>query len=106
MNSGTLPGDAVEHGYRHRLHDLQVELVKFQRHLIKRLVEHLSPRDTRVVALPAPSDRQRTEWYFQRYVVHLPAAGEFLLFNRSWYNRAGVERIMGFCTGAEAEAFL
>ena len=65
---------------------------------IKRLTEHLSPRATRVVALPKPSDRERTQWYFQRYVEHLPAAGEFVIFNRSWYNRAGVEVVNGFST--------
>src|SRR5271156_3322118 len=102
---------------------LQIELVKYQRHLIaagdrvliilegrdgagkdgaiKRFVEHLSPRDTRVVALGKPSDREQSEWYFQRYVAELPAAGEIVLFNRSWYNRAGVERVMGFCTKAQ-----
>jgi polyphosphate kinase 2 len=121
-------GEETEHGYRRNLRELQIELVKFQRQLIKRgdrilvliegrdaagkdgvikhIVEHLSPRDTRVVALPAPTSRQQTEWYFQRYVAHLPAAGEFVLFNRSWYNRAGVERVMGFCTKEETEAFL
>ncbi|MEA3246496.1 MAG: polyphosphate kinase 2, partial [Gemmatimonadota bacterium] len=105
-----------------------VELVKLQRHfigcsdrilvlvegrdtagkdgVIKRIVQHLSPRETRVVALGPPSDRDRSAWYFQRYVAHLPVAREFVLFNRSWYNRAGVERVMGFCTDAEYEAFL
>ena len=73
---------------------------------IKRIIEHLSPRDTRVVALGKPSDRDRTSWYFQRYVPHLPAGGEFVLFNRSWYNRAGVERVMGFCNDGEYKAFL
>ncbi len=124
----TLHGDEAEHDYHRRLHELQIELVKFQRHLIKRsdrvlvliegrdaagkdgvikhIIEHLSPRDTRAVALPAPTTQQQTEWYFQRYVAHLPAAGEFVLFNRSWYNRAGVERVMGFCTEAEVETFL
>src|ERR1051325_4644165 len=121
------PSKEIENDYRLRLRELQIELVKFQRHLIeyeerilvllegrdaagkdgviKRIVEHLSPRDTRVVALSAPSNREQTEWYFQRYVEHLPAAAEFVLFNRSWYNRAGVERIMGFCTEAEVENF-
>ena len=121
------PGGA-EHGYRQKLHELQIALAKFQRHLVKQddrilvliegrdaagkdgvikhIVEHLSPRETRVVALQAPSQQQRTEWYFQRYVAHLPAAGEFVLFNRSWYNRAGVERVMAFCTKAEVETFL
>ena len=73
---------------------------------IKRITEHLSVRATRVVALPKPSDRERTQWYFQRYVAHLPAAGEIVIFNRSWYNRAGVEVVMGFSTAAEQEAFL
>jgi polyphosphate kinase len=124
----TARDDAAEHGYRRKLRDLQIELVKFQRHLIRRgdrilvliegrdaagkdgsikhIVEHLSPRETRVVALPAPTSRQQTEWYFQRYVAHLPAAAEFVLFNRSWYNRAGVERVMGFCSDVEVETFL
>jgi polyphosphate kinase 2 len=121
-------GDEAEHGYRRNLREPQIELVKFQRDLIKRsdrilvliegrdaagkdgvikhIIEHLSPRDTRAVALPAPTTQQQTEWYFQRYVAHLPAAGEFVLFNRSWYNRAGVERVMGFCTEAEVETYL
>ena len=73
---------------------------------IKRIVEHLSPRITRVVALPKPSDRERTQWYFQRYVPHLPAAGELVIFNRSWYNRAGVEVVMGFSTPAQQAEFL
>ena len=121
-------GDGANRKYRRALRELQIELVKFERHLIKKggrvviivegrdgagkdgaikhIVEHLSPRETRVVALPKPSDREFSEWYFQRYVPHLPAAGEFVLFNRSWYNRAGVERVMGFCTEDEAEEFL
>jgi polyphosphate kinase len=73
---------------------------------IARLTEHLATRATRVVSLPKPSDRQRTEWWFQRYVRHLPAAGEWVIFNRSWYNRAGVEPVMGFCTPVEHEQFL
>ena len=73
---------------------------------IKRIVQHLSPRETRVVALGKPSDRDRTTWYFQRYVSYLPAAQELVLFNRSWYNRAGVEPVMGFCTAAEHEEFM
>jgi polyphosphate kinase 2 len=114
--------------YKDILHKLQVELVKLQRHFIKcsdkiliilegrdasgkdgtikRIVQHLSPRETRVVALGKPSDRDRSSWYFQRYVAHLPAAQELVLFNRSWYNRAGVERVMGFCTEAEHEEFM
>jgi polyphosphate kinase 2 len=114
--------------YARQLHRLQVELVKLQKHFIqcedrilviiegrdaagkdgtiKRIVEHLSPRETRIVALGKPSDRERTQWYFQRYIPHLPSAQEFVLFNRSWYNRAGVERVMGFCTRAEYREFL
>lgn len=112
---------------RQTLKRLQVELVKLQSHLIecnekvlillegrdaagkdgtiKRIVEHLSPRETRVVALGKPSDRDRASWYFQRWTPHLPATGEIVLFNRSWYNRAGVERVMGFCTPDELEEF-
>jgi polyphosphate kinase 2 len=115
-------------GYRAALQDLQVELVKVQRHIIKhrhkvlvifegrdaagkdgtikRIVQHLSPRETRVVALGTPSDRDRASWYFQRYAAHLPSAQEMILFNRSWYNRAGVEHVMQFCTTHEYESFL
>jgi polyphosphate kinase len=114
--------------YLRELHTLQVELVKLQRHIIKRddrivvlfegrdaagkdgtikrVIEHLSPREVRVVALGKPSDRETTFWYFERFVRYLPAAREMVLFNRSWYNRAGVERVMGFCTPHEAESFL
>jgi polyphosphate kinase 2 len=114
--------------YKESLRKLQVELVKLQRHFIKcddkiliilegrdasgkdgtikRIVQHLSPRETRVVALGRPSDRDRSSWYFQRYVPYLPAGQELVLFNRSWYNRAGVERVMGFCTEAEHEEFM
>jgi polyphosphate kinase 2 len=73
---------------------------------IKRITEHLAPRNTRVVALPKPSDRESSQWYFQRYVPHLPAANDFVLLNRSWYNRGGVEPVMGFCTPTEHEEFL
>ena len=73
--------------------------------VIKRITQRLNPRVCRVAALPAPNDRERTQWYFQRYVSHLPAAGEIVLFDRSWYNRAGVERVMGFCTDAQYEEF-
>jgi len=73
--------------------------------VIKRITQRLNPRVCRVAALPAPNDRERTQWYFQRYVAHLPAAGEIVLFDRSWYNRAGVERVMGFCTDDEYEEF-
>ncbi|MEQ1613781.1 MAG: polyphosphate kinase 2 [Hyphomicrobiaceae bacterium] len=114
--------------YQVSLRQLQVELVKIQRHIIKhghrvlvvvegrdasgkdgvikRIVEHLSPRETRVVALGKPSDRDRASWYFQRYVPYLPAAQEMVLFNRSWYNRAGVERVMEFCTDDEYQTFM
>jgi polyphosphate kinase 2 len=114
--------------YADELLRLQIELVKYQRHLIaagdhvlvilegrdtagkdgtiKHIIEHLSPRETRVMALGKPSDREAAEWYFQRYVPYLPSAGEFVLFNRSWYNRAGVERVMGFCTDAQYEDFM
>jgi polyphosphate kinase 2 len=110
------------------LRELQIELVKVQKHIIKhghkvlvifegrdasgkdgtikRIVEHLSPRETRVVALGKPSDRDNASWYFQRYVPHLPAAQELVLFNRSWYNRAGVEHVMGFCTDRQYSSFL
>jgi polyphosphate kinase 2 len=72
---------------------------------IKRITQRLNPRVCRVVALPAPNDRERSQWYFQRYAAHLPAAGEMVLFDRSWYNRAGVERVMGFCTEDEVDEF-
>lgn len=72
---------------------------------IKRIAQRLNPRICRVAALPAPNDRERTQWYFQRYIAHLPAAGEIVLFDRSWYNRAGVERVMGFCTDEQYEEF-
>ena len=72
---------------------------------IKRITQRLNPRVCRVAALPAPNDRERTQWYFQRYVSHLPAGGEIVLFDRSWYNRAGVERVMGFCNDEEYEEF-
>ncbi len=114
--------------YAQALVALQIELVKLQRQIIaegerilvlfegrdaagkdgtiKHIVEHLSPRETRVVALGPPSDHERRSWYFQRYVPHLPASGEMVLFNRSWYNRAGVELVMGFCTKQETRDFL
>ena len=119
----------MRHGvYKHELYELQVELVKLQKDIIannrrvlvlfegrdaagkdgtiKRIVQHLSPRETRVVALGKPSDREQTEWYFQRYTEHLPAAEEMVLFNRSWYNRAGVERVMGFCSDTDYDRFM
>ncbi len=114
--------------YEHHLAHLQEELVKLQEWVkqeglkvvvlfegrdaagkggvIKAITEPLNPRVCRVTALPAPSDRERSQWYFQRYVAHLPAAGEMVLFDRSWYNRAGVERVMGFCSDAEYREFL
>jgi len=114
--------------YEKELARLQVELVKLQEFVkakglkvvvlfegrdaagkggtIKRITECLNPRVCRVVALGKPSDREKTQWYFQRYVAHLPSAGEMVLFDRSWYNRAGVERVMGFCTDEEYEEFM
>jgi polyphosphate kinase len=74
--------------------------------VIKRITSYLNPRTCRVAAVPTPSERERSQWYFQRYVPHLPAAGEIVLFDRSWYNRAGVEHVMGYCTQAEYEEFL
>ncbi|HZM55656.1 MAG TPA: polyphosphate kinase 2, partial [Acidimicrobiales bacterium] len=74
--------------------------------VIKRVAEYLSPRSCRIVALPSPTERERTQWYFQRYVSQLPSAGELTLFDRSWYNRAGVEHVMGFCTSEQYHRFL
>src|SRR5688500_3158062 len=73
---------------------------------INAITEHLNPRQVHVVGLAKPTDREKTQWYFQRYVDHLPAAGEMVLFDRSWYNRAGVEKVMGFCTPVEYDLFL
>ncbi len=117
----------ADYKYFHELLRLQGELVKLQdwvQHtgqkvvvifegrdaagkggVIKRITQRLNPRVVRVAALPAPNDRERTQWYFQRYVAHLPAAGEIVLFDRSWYNRAGVEKVMGFCTNEQYEEF-
>ena len=114
--------------YEKELERLQVELVKMEEWgastgmrvvvifegrdaagkggAIKRMTEHMNPRITRHVALPKPTERQTTQWYFQRYVEQLPAAGEIVLFDRSWYNRAGIERVLGFCTAAEYYRFL
>ncbi len=114
--------------YEKELERLQVELVKLQEWVkhtgmkvvvifegrdaagkggsIKRITEALNPRVCRVAALPAPTEREKTQWYFQRYVKHLPSAGEIVLFDRSWYNRAGVERVMGFCSDEEYQEFL
>ena len=128
MSAPERPRKISRKAYKQALHALQIQLVRLQRHVIderqrilvlfegrdaagkdgtiKRVVQHLSPRHTRVVALDKPSDREQTTWYFQRYVPHLPAGGELVLFNRSWYNRAGVERVMGFCTDEEYDAFM
>ena len=136
---GEAPAETAEVGRTHatnishkqyaaQLHDLQIELVKLQRHFIrrgnrilvllegrdaagkdgsiKRIVAHLSPRNTRVVALGKPSDGDLRSWYFERYVAHLPSDEELVLFNRSWYNRAGVERVMGFCSKPQLEEFM
>jgi len=114
--------------YEKELRNLQIELLKMQNYVketgdkvllifegrdaagkggtIKRITEHLNPRGARVVALDKPSDVEKTQWYFQRYVAHLPSAGEIVLFDRSWYNRAGVEPVMGFCTQEEHKEFL
>ncbi|MDY7106253.1 MAG: polyphosphate kinase 2 [Actinomycetota bacterium] len=114
--------------YRQELFRLQAELVKLQEWVrveqqrlvvvfegrdaagkgstIKRVTQYLNPRVARIVALPAPTERQQTQWYFQRYIEELPAAGEIVLFDRSWYNRAGVERVMGFCSSDEYHRFL
>ena len=114
--------------YKRELYRLQAELVKVQEWVrqegarlivvfegrdaagkgstIKRVTQYLNPRIARIVALPAPTERERTQWYFGRYIQHLPAAGEISLFDRSWYNRAGVERVMGFCTETEYRRFL
>jgi polyphosphate kinase 2 len=114
--------------YERELFRLQAELVKLQEWVrvegarlvvifegrdaagkgsaIKRVAEYLNPRIARIAALPAPTERERAQWYFQRYVQHMPTAGEIVLFDRSWYNRAGVERVMGFCTEAEYQRFL
>src|SRR5690349_14371487 len=128
------PESYTKHGrlrsdvYESELRRLQIELVKLQEWIrdqglrvvvifegrdaagkggvIKRITESTNPRVVRTVALGTPSDRERTQWYFQRYVAHLPAGGEMVLFDRSWYNRAGVERVMGFCTDAEYEEFM
>ncbi len=114
--------------YKKELYELQVELVKFQKHVIekeiavcllfegrdtagkdgtiKRFTEHLSPREARTVALGKPSDKETKSWYFQRYVPYLPSQGEIVFFNRSWYNRAGVEKVMGFCSKEEYKTFM
>ncbi|WCE30272.1 polyphosphate kinase 2 [Vibrio sp. SCSIO 43137] len=114
--------------YETELKNLQIELVKLQEWVkykglrvvvlfegrdaagkggtIKRITEKLNPRVCRIAALPAPTEKEKTQWYFQRYVAHLPSAGEIVLFDRSWYNRAGVEKVMGFCSEEEYEEFL
>jgi polyphosphate kinase 2 len=122
------PGRVPRRAYERELLRLQEELVKMTEWVresgarvvvifegrdaagkggtIKRITEHLNPRIARIVALPIPTERQRTQWYFQRYVAELPAAGEMVLFDRSWYNRAGVEKVLGFCTPTEHQRFL
>jgi len=122
------PDEIKNRAYESRLEALQIELLKAQRHIkstggrvvilfegrdaagkggaIKRFTEHLNPRGGRVVALAKPTESESTQWYYQRYVQHLPSAGEIVLFDRSWYNRAGVERVMGFCTPREHAEFL
>lgn len=123
-----LPSVPSKPAYRKALRALQVELAKLQRHyiaedqkilvlmegrdaagkdgVIKRITAHLSPRETRIVALGKPTERDQSSWYFQRFAAHLPAAQEFVLFNRSWYNRAGVERVMGYCTEDQFKEFI
>ncbi|MET3496929.1 polyphosphate kinase 2 [Variovorax boronicumulans] len=127
ISTATATDKAARQAYFKELFRLQGELVKLQdwvQHskqkvvilfegrdaagkggVIKRITQRLNPRVARVAALPAPNDRERTQWYFQRYAAHLPAAGEMVLFDRSWYNRAGVERVMGFCSDDEYEEF-
>jgi polyphosphate kinase len=117
-----------EASYAEELRALQIELVKLQRDVIaggervlvivegrdaagkdgtiKRFTEHMSPRETRVVSLGKPTERESGSWYYQRYIEHLPSSGEIVFFNRSWYNRAGVERVMGFCSPEQTEEFL
>lgn len=132
VESGSSDGKKVKRipkaFYEETLYGLQAELVEMQEWVkstgarivvvfegrdaagkgstIKRVTEYLNPRSARIIALPTPTERQRTQWYFQRYVEQLPAAGEIVLFDRSWYNRAGVERVMGFCTPEEHRRFL
>jgi len=125
---GEQPTKLTKKRYYEELRGLQVELVKLQEWIrskklkvvvifegrdaagkggvIKRITERLNPRVCRVAALPVPTEREKTQWYFQRYVAHLPAGGEMVLFDRSWYNRANVERVMGFCTEQEYREFL
>jgi polyphosphate kinase 2 len=129
MEQGPPHGEKISKKvYKKELEGLQIELLKAQRSVkesgdrivilfegrdaagkggsIKRITEHMNPRGGRVVALSKPTDTERTQWYFQRYVAHLPSAGEIVLFDRSWYNRAGVEQVMGFCTAREHAQFL
>ncbi|HEX2591874.1 MAG TPA: polyphosphate kinase 2 [Rhizomicrobium sp.] len=128
MSKHKLSDDSIgDKQYEEDLRELQIELVKLQRHLIatnarvlviiegrdaagkdgtiKRLTEHMSPRETMVYAPSKPTERENSEWYFQRFIPHLPAGGEFTIFNRSWYNRAGVERVMGFCSHDQVREF-
>ncbi|SJM70175.1 polyphosphate kinase 2 [Gulosibacter sp. 10] len=128
VSRGPKPKKLDKKAYERELKRLQAELVEMQQWVIengervciifegrdaagkgsaiKRITQYLNPRHARVVALPTPTDREKSQWYFQRYAQHLPAAGEIVLFDRSWYNRAGVERVMGFCTEQEYHRFL
>lgn len=128
VSSGSRPKPLSSKAYDRELKRLQAELVEMQQWVIandervcilfegrdaagkgsaiKRIMQYLNPRHARVVALPTPTEREKSQWYFQRYVQHLPAAGEIVLFDRSWYNRAGVERVMGFCTEPQYLRFL
>ncbi|MFZ0215447.1 MAG: polyphosphate kinase 2 [Candidatus Dormiibacterota bacterium] len=128
LGTGETPKHLTKKAYQKELRRLQVELVQFEEWvrlegrrvvvvfegrdtagkggMIKRIRERLNPRVCRTVALPAPSEREKTQWYFQRYVAHLPAAGEVVLYDRSWYNRADIERVMGYCTDAEYHDFM
>ena len=127
-DNGSVRRKISNDAYEKELTRLQIELVKMQEWIketghklvilfegrdaagkggtIKRITEALNPRMCRVVALPAPTEREHTQWYFQRYVAHLPSAGEIVIYDRSWYNRAGVERVMGFCTEEEYQEFM
>ncbi|CAN5640146.1 hypothetical protein BH11BAC3_BH11BAC3_24230 [soil metagenome] len=129
METQSIPDSTIVKNKKNKklLHELYIELVKLQKEVIgsglkllvilegrdaagkdgtiKRIIKHLSPRETKVVALGKPTEFQERQWYFQRYTAHLPVSGEFVIFNRSWYNRAGVEKVMGFCTDKEYKSF-
>jgi polyphosphate kinase len=128
MEEGARMAELSKKAYQSELYRLQGELVKMQNWTresgariivifegrdaagkggtIQRVTEHLNPRFARITALDKPTERERAQWYFQRYIAHLPTAGEIVVFDRSWYNRAGVERVMGFCTKEEYSRFL